>query len=341
MAPVVENQVVVKGVQRARNPMTPATRPTKGLDRVEEEVRYLRNVNPRFQSIRKIRRNLPDRDGDGEAMVHREATKADGFTRTTAACILIIKTTEVGMDPTMTTLHPVTTNIDGTLMDGSNRKILKENADPSLVVAALVEDESVDEVLYKEYDVTTFAWDFFLERLGEGYDFAKVLRKSIDRRLGRITTYLVDDVEDGELRYLVHGDVATPRLARAWLATKVQEFLISGRDRIVICENQAAMKGFPYLEKYPSEQRFLGENVYHLLQPDNTELDWIRQTLGVASSADLDIGAFTHVTPEIDLSREDRSITATDLDILAKNVVAAYVSAYDHESYLLWEKNAS
>ena len=219
----------------------------------------------------------------------------------------------------------------------------------------------MNEVLV-EFELGPAALQYMRERLAEGKTLAHYLLEREDLPSGSVITCLpqsvpVETLEDFGEGYKLKRDPATFRYhtepdgsitrfepvpnTDPWLVSVAQRFLRSASDRVCIFEHSSAAPGDPWLESSPMRALFFEGEVYPFLSNKDAESeDMVLTTIRGAKSW-LFYGAMTSLSSASDLPFDRGTVGRELLETLARRAEKIVVGAYDHESYLIWQKRGS
>jgi hypothetical protein len=128
------------------------------------------------------------------------------------------------------------------------------------------------------------------------------------------------------------GWVKKPTLKEA-LAALIRDFLIEHNERVCLFEDQAATRGFPYVERLDTRIMYSNSHVYHALVCED-DLARIEETIRSIRSW-LTVAALSTSANTANRARGARGGEPA-LNEVAKNASSVIVGAFDGEGYLIW-----
>ena len=168
--------------------------------------------------------------------------------------------------------------------------------------------------------------------LEDGHRLSRQLLKDHDFDRGEIVVILPKSTRNVSKRKPSLGGLANNQQSTAVLAQFLRFCLKLGC--LCLFENQLARKSDPFLRKCHSKVRFLNEQVYHIMEPSQEDLEVVRtireanNSIGLVGS--IGFSAFRHTKKRVE------GITASEISNLSKNTISVIVGAFDGESYMLW-----
>jgi hypothetical protein len=208
----------------------------------------------------------------------------------------------------------------------------------------------------REVIVGQEALDFLCGQLALGKTLARSLLHRLTTRAGLIVAPVPDDVPESSVLEFTEGlwspapeeageTVVAPDGSRmrivpkpnldSWLIEKIRAYLArEGPDpRVCVFENDSASPDAPWLRLRPIRTLTFDEEVYHVVRRGDTD-DVIAATVR-ASQSWLFVGIFSTAPRGQDITAT-RSLTAPQLEELARNAEAVLLGTYDGEGYLFW-----
>ena len=202
------------------------------------------------------------------------------------------------------------------------------------------------------------ALKYIKEFLSNGNSLAILLLNVLNLESGRVITFLPEDisgitVEDfksgGKLPIEAEGNKFETEGGTSWtmqakpslkleLIVAIQSFLQSTTNAICILENSLAKASDSNISDMKNVITFRQEVYHYLLNRDISETEII-SIINEANSWSF-IGVMTFLSEEQTDNSRPRSLDFESLELLAKKTVSIIVSAFDGESYLIWEGNA-
>ena len=188
------------------------------------------------------------------------------------------------------------------------------------------------------------ALDYVIQQLDYGFTLDELLRKRLELRKGRVYTPLEPDKEG----HLLDGFDCVPSYDEDDRLDELvdqmdlfRQYLRKGGGRMVVLESVGAPPSEPWVSRFVPTIMTHGEEIYHFMFEEDVDRADLEQVLQDASAPCLEIGALTRLPPMADFSHERREISLAELTMLADNTEKLYVSAYDGEGYLIWDRGPS
>jgi hypothetical protein len=190
---------------------------------------------------------------------------------------------------------------------------------------------------YREIELGDSAVTYLQNCLEQGNSLSAKVRTSFLLVKGRITTLLPQDAP----RDTPLGDsTCVPGHcdeSDSWVEEKVSLFLQSGQDRLVVLEDASARRGDPFVSRYGRGVRFLGDEVYHVLEATDSERQVISDVMA-RTRGYLQLGFMisqAHVAEPAADSVEWSNDIIVDLATATEKIIAG---AYDGEGFLIWSR---
>jgi hypothetical protein len=200
------------------------------------------------------------------------------------------------------------------------------------------------------------AFDFVAECLSRGNTLSRLIRKTIDLRLGHITTFLPPGTSEAAAYEFDFGGKLPPPNATEWLksedsvavpiptalpllVSKIRAFVGKATGNVCLLENSLASKSDPYTQSMRSRIVSYGEEIYHVLTRHNSSEEAIDAAIDEAFAIPTFVGVFTSLPgDEAQRLRDAVEIGSESLGVCAENVQSIIVGAYDGESFLIWSR---
>ena len=123
-----------------------------------------------------------------------------------------------------------------------------------------------------------------------------------------------------------------------FISSIVESFIQNDKSKICIFEDTLAKSSDPCINKIKTPYWTYDDKVFHFFHGENKRDLSVMDVLNSANSSYLVWGAITSLNEQDDLVIGKRDLEEDDLIKFAKGVEKIIVSAYDGESYLIWEK---
>ncbi len=203
-----------------------------------------------------------------------------------------------------------------------------------------VESAKVSSV-HKEVKLGADSISYIRDRLENGITLSRILLQRSDLEEGEVVTFLPSDIEvDSEaLKRFGAGGKALGNVD-SYLTVRTQEFLNAGESRVCLFEDALLSSTAPFLSSPLMEGirvLFYESEVYYLLTKEDVESDIVPKTITKAKSW-LFTAIMTHTLKDDSFSLESKTISLTELEVLAARAEKIIIGAYDGEGYLIWSK---
>lgn len=203
---------------------------------------------------------------------------------------------------------------------------------------------------YKVFQLDLKAVDFIRNRLKVTTPLSDLLNKKLNLRKGNVFTffpeyvnndkYKLENFQEGGILYLDKSKIVS---SLKWTAVEVPrttdglieyilKYVQKDKNNIVIVENILAKPEYEYIKNSKFDIKTIDDSVYYILtKKDDSQT--ILEILKECSSVPEAIGVFSSI--------ENKEKFLTDeafLQVITKNIFGLFIEAYDHEGYLIWEK---
>lgn len=127
-----------------------------------------------------------------------------------------------------------------------------------------------------------------------------------------------------------------PDAPTRWAISRVQRFLGSSQDSVVVFENECARPSDPWVKRRGLRTLFFEDEVYHLLtSKDARAPDLIRKVMCQADTSGYRfVGVMTSSRGK--LGGDSTRLTAQALDDLASRCQHIIFGAFDKQGYIIW-----
>jgi len=210
-----------------------------------------------------------------------------------------------------------------------------------------------------EQVVPAEAEQFVIDRLTDGNTLAQAVLRLLPLAQGRITTFLPLGAVPRSLKdYGTGGKLPTPDVSEwkgtqhgdetllmipvpstdSWLAAKIRSHLLRDENNVCVIEDALKRPADAVMRRLPTKFAICGDEVYHLLFPEDAHEAPILATLRAAkSSVPIFIGVLTR-WPKAMLNAKPKVLSVDELQALAVETEELFVGAYDGEGYLVWSR---
>lgn len=203
------------------------------------------------------------------------------------------------------------------------------------------------------------AEQFVTDRLADGNTLARAVLKYLPIAQGCIRTFLPLGAVPQSLKdYGTGGKLPTPDVSEwkgtqhgdetllmipvpttdSWLAARIRSHLLRDENNVCVVEDALKRPTDAVLHRVPTKFAACGDEVYHLLFPEDAHEDPILATLRAAkSSVPTFIGVLSR-WPRATLNAKPKVLSVDELQALAVETQELFVGAYDGEGYLVWSR---
>lgn len=189
--------------------------------------------------------------------------------------------------------------------------------------------------------------NYLREQLEYGRRLSQRLLVLIERRGGRVRTWLPSDVEQRARVSLNHGGVFRVGASYSYLDNEgdtkpdrilvdlLLRFLNEGKNAVVIFEDTVAEASDPGLSELESRFLRMDDDVYHVLEHRDADRQVIEKTVREARSASGFLAGLSESSKLLP-ARQGERLLESDLDDLVSHCVGIICDAYDGESFIIW-----
>jgi len=157
--------------------------------------------------------------------------------------------------------------------------------------------------------------------------------KNINFEIGKSFTYIPIDTDKTKIYKFKRGDIVDLNKTKVFYKRYLEKYLANESENIIIFENSASKKGDKWLNISKSKIISYGDDIYHVLTPENiNEIEITRQE---ATNAWLNITFLSHFSKKKILTI--KTFDKDDLFEISKNVKGIVVDAYDLDGFIFCE----
>lgn len=212
----------------------------------------------------------------------------------------------------------------------------------------------------REYNLSHKGSLYIKEMLSKEGIWGEIIIKNCTLENGKVITYLPEGKNSKELEDFMHGGklprnpndyvyltqedgtqvLMNPKTNLDKYISSVIEGIISiDRNKICIFEDILAKSSDPSIKNLKTPFWFCKDKVFHYKLGGETQEFSVKDILSSAVNAYLTWGAITSFRDESELPEIKGELSEKILRGFAKRVEKIFVSAYDGEGYLIWEKD--
>lgn len=176
--------------------------------------------------------------------------------------------------------------------------------------------------------------EYFKDCLWDTNSISNEIMKSVNFEDGRFFTFLPPGIEKSVMYQFHYGGVTRSRLN--CMTNMIYESLF-GSDRLICVIDDYNSTYHPGYEGRLFSQcgKFHDNEVYYFLTKNNASPELIKKCLSVSECIWHSLAFISEVDANYDLSEE---LTQDEIRQICKNVKRIFVTAYDGEGYVVWER---
>lgn len=214
-------------------------------------------------------------------------------------------------------------------------------------------------IIFKKYDLGSKGLIYIKKIISQEGIFGEHILKCCDFDKGNVSTHLPEGMSLSILEDFKHGG-KLPRIPKGQIIFKqedggqikmepksnldeffssiIESFVQNDKSKICIFEDILAKSSDPCIKEMKTPYWTYNDRVFHFFPGEKKRDLSAMDVLNSAKNSYLVWGAITSLNEQDDLVMGKRDLEEDDLIKFAKGVEKIIVSAYDGESYLIWEK---
>lgn len=204
---------------------------------------------------------------------------------------------------------------------------------------------------FQIYQLDPKAYDYIADRLDDGLTLTKRLKKVIDFSKGNVLTYAPINLTPKSLVNFNGSIIDSPisedgvqkvdnEQTSKWLVGQMRSFLSYSKDYYCIFEEADGYPASKVISRYPFKNVLYKQERYYIIDNRDSDEDILEAIVQSSSFYPLGMGIFTSIENISTYFSDNDHIEKEEFfEVAAKNTQKIYIQAYDHDGYVLWERN--